>query len=64
MTSAQAERAPAGHCAQGQYRPSARLAPMSEEFTVRVRIYLCSVRAPKSLVPAEFVMDPAPAPFG
>ena len=47
----------------GQYRRSARFAPMSEELTVGARIYLCSVRLPKSLVPAEFVRDPAPAPF-
>ena len=27
-------------------------------------IYFCPVRLPKLLVPAEFVMNPAPAPFG
>jgi catechol 2,3-dioxygenase-like lactoylglutathione lyase family enzyme len=27
-------------------------------------IYFCPVRLPKLLVPEEFVMDPAPAPFG
>ena len=48
----------------GPVQASARFAPMSEELSVGARIYLCSVRLPKSLVPAEFVMDPAPAPFG
>ena len=49
----------------GPVQASARFAPMGEELKqLAARIYLYSVRLPKSLVPAEFVMDPDPAPLG